>query len=96
MIFISKTPLALVIFCIFAVTALADPGSTPTPHSGSQLEFEGTVVEGVGNGMSGVTAVRTKQNSGSLYSKQMDFGAKIRDSVNEMPHFKLSNTSGGQ
>ena len=85
------------IFFLFIVLILPKNGISQTEVDSKkteQLEFDGTVVEGMGGGFGGITAVKTKQNSGSLYSKHIDFGKKIHESVTEMNSLKLVSPVG--
>ena len=64
------------------------------PVKGNQLEFDESVVEGIGGTFSGVTAVRTKHESSNLYSRQVDFKEKIRESLKELPYQAIPGQSG--
>jgi hypothetical protein len=64
-------------------------GAHAEPDKGNQLEFDESVVEGIGGTFSGVTAVRTKHDSTVLYTKPVDFKEKIQESLRELPYQPL-------
>ena len=71
----------------------------PAPVSAShQLEITETVIEGANKGFSGVTAVHTKNQATSLYSRQIDFKRKIKNSIQDNPNRIISSdpSSGGK
>jgi hypothetical protein len=71
----------------------ADSTPTATPNANHQIEFESTVVEGAGKGFSGITTIRTQQNPKQLYSLQVDFTSKIRESTQDLSQRIISSDS---
>jgi len=77
---------------------LAHADETAPASSSHQLEINETVIEGANKGFSGVTTVRTKNQSTSLYSRQIDFKRKIKSSIQDSPNRIISSDapSGGK
>ena len=69
--------------------------AAPAPKAGNRsLEFDSTVIEGSGHGFSGVTSLRTRFNTGSAYSRSMNFKNKIKDSTSEVSDISVQVRSG--